>query len=245
MHRLIGVCILCAALLVAVPGCFRNLLLANTETQEEYDGINAYIRFYNEGKFSVDVFTDPERSIHLCSVDAGNSTTVAVNPDTHANTYYLIYHISFHGVTIPYSNQYMVLSVQPEKTTQGTIPILSDLPAEEKTKQFTGDVYIFMDNTSSNSLSLRGGSTPIDLADSSSSVLNARSNGLYKLPGSGQLNVDSYGFYSNTTTPLSWPAELTGDFQKGYLYSVEFSSDTGIKLKGKWEMTIANTLNQN
>jgi hypothetical protein len=250
MRRLIGLCVLCAALLVTVSGCFRDLLLDDTETKEEYDEIKTYVRFNNAGEFPVEVFVDPERSIPLCSIDAKNSETVVVTPDTHANTYYLIYHILFHGATLPYAGQYMTLSVRPAGITEGIIPRLPDLSVEERAKQFAADVYIYMDNTSSTALSLLRGSsgngTPIGLVDGIY-VLNARSKGLYKLSGSGnsQLGVESYGFYRNSTDILSWPAGITGNFEKGYLYSFEFpGSGSTIRLQGKWEMTIANVLNQ-
>jgi hypothetical protein len=247
MRRLIVLCTLCAGLLITLSGCFRDFFLENTETKEEYDGIKTYVRFINEGKFPVDVFPSSTRdpSTKICSVAPyGGNRTVEAIPNTHANIYYLIHYMNFHGVSLAYNKQFMSLNVPAEQTTNGPIPLLSELSQSAQQERITGDVYIYVNNTSSHSLSLQRGGTPIKLDGSNSPVLNGKSRGVYILP-EAQLTVENHTFYRNTSEPLPWPDKITAltSFEKGHLYSFTFSLDT-LNFIGDWEMTIANALDQ-
>jgi hypothetical protein len=176
MRRLIVFCVFCACLLISLSGCFRDLLLENTETKEKWDKIKTYVRFINEGDFPVDVFTSVDRLSKICPVDAKGSRAVEVF-SVNETVYYLTYRIPFHGASLAY-NYYMSLNITAEKTTDGHIPRLSELSAADQQKPLNNDVYIYIDNTSSSSLSLQRGSTPIKLEDSSAFILNGRSRGV-------------------------------------------------------------------
>jgi hypothetical protein len=242
MRRFIVLVVLCASVLVTVSGCFRDLLLDNTETEEEYEEIKTYLRFVNDGKFSVDVFLDPTRLSKLCTVEAGGNKVEEVVPDPTSNTYYLDYKIPFHGAALIHKGS-MVVHVPAQKTTNGIIPLLSHLSESEQQRKITEDVYVFVNNTSSLSLSLRRSNTPIYLDGTSSDTLNSKSRGFYILPSS-YLVISTYIFSRNTAEVVPWPAELTdagSSFAKGYLYSFNFPS-TNLVFDGKWEMTIANAL---
>jgi hypothetical protein len=241
MRRLIVLFIFCVGTAALVSGCFRDILLDSQETREEYDKIKTYVSFANAGNFAVDVFADPDRLSKICSVEAESSSTVEVIPDLTVNDFYLKYQISFHDTVIPYSKKFMSLYITPAATTRSPIPPLTELPAGEQEEKFTEDIYIVMNNKSSSSLNLIRGGTPINLAGSSSHYLNAQTSGVYILPAN-QLMVSSYTFYHNNQA-VQWPGEISGNFEKGNLYSLEFST-SAITLVGQWEITIAHALDQ-
>jgi hypothetical protein len=226
-----------------LSGCLRNFFLENTETTEDFEEIKSYVNFINDGDFAVDVFADPSRESKLCSVPPHGQLAKNVVPNSEAN-YYLIYHITFHGVTLPYTKLSMLIDVERGKTTNGHIPLLTELSEAAKQEQLAGDAYLFMKNKSSFPIRLQRGNTPINPNGSDSSVLSGKREGLYILL-KDQLVISNYTFSRLATTdePVPWPAEITAltNFEKSYLYSFEFG-ESSLSLIGKWEMTLANAL---
>jgi hypothetical protein len=240
MRKIIFSVIFCVVLLLTVSGC-RNYLLKNSEEKEEYDGIKTYVRFKNEGNFSIDVFVDPSRLSKLCSLHPRESMSIEVIPDPSVNIYYLTYHVSFDDVYIPYSSQYISFFVEPQEVTDCHISRLNDIAGLDTTQLLTNKAYIRVDNKSSYSLQLLRGSTPVLLDGATSSIINQRNKGLYVIDES---LISSYLFKSNMVQSAPFPAELTAlgaAFLKGHYYSLEFDV-SGLKLVKHAEMTIANAL---
>jgi hypothetical protein len=215
-------------------------MLETMDSAEEYERTKTYVRFVNNGPFPVDVFSDPERSAgKICSVNPRDSQAAEVFPEKDSNTYYLIYRLTFHNAKIPYNGSMTLHIPEGGGTTEGRIPLLSD--SENKASPITNAVYIYMNNTASNSLRLQRGNTPITLDGSSSYVLNGNSSGMYILRD--QFDVSSYAFSNaDTGSSFSWPYPMGVSFERGYLYSFSFSGGNVVSFIDKWEITLDNIL---
>jgi hypothetical protein len=213
-------------------------MLENTETTEDFDKIKTYVRFVNNNPFPVDVFSDPDHTGKLCSVSPRSRQEAEVFPERTSTTYHLIYQLTFHNAKIPYNGS-MTLDVPDGKTISGVIPLLSD--SGDKTSPITNAVYIYVNNTSSNSLQLQRGSTLISLDGSNSYVLNGNSSGMYVL--TNQFGVSSYAFSNPDNPGTSFPLspQISGNFQTGCLYSLSFGGGN-VAFIEKWEMTLNNIL---
>jgi hypothetical protein len=212
-------------------------MLDGTKTTEDFEKIKTYVRFVNDNPFPVDVFSDSYLKGKICSVSSRSRQEAEVFPEKTSNTYYLIYHLTFHNAKISY-NSSMTLGVPDGKTTTGVIPLLSD--SGDKTSKISNDVYIYVNNDASHSLRLERGGALITLDGSDSYILNGKSSGVYILKD--QLAVSSYAFSNpGTGASFSLPSEISGNFERGNLYSLNFNGST-IVSSGSYPMTLYNIL---
>jgi fibronectin type 3 domain-containing protein len=196
-----------------------------------------WVCFVNNNDFFVDVYNDSARQIKFTDVGAhAESEAIETTPNAGA-VFYLRYRIPIDDVTLGYDGQGLAARIDAEKTTRITIPLLSELGAEELTKPVTTGVYIKIQNTGTSALVLRQGTSEAIPQGASSPIINGGETARYELNGGP---VSNFSFMRNTVDPVAFPAGLT-DFVPGRLYSFRFDG-TALTLLADKPLTIAQAL---
>jgi uncharacterized repeat protein (TIGR02543 family) len=193
--------------------------------------------FINGNDFSVTVYSDSSRLVKFTDVETNAESEAIETMPSAGAVFYLSYSILIDDVMLAYDGPGLAVRIDAEKTTRITIPLLSELDADELAKPVAIGVYIKIQNAGTSALVLRHGASEAIPQGANSSIINSGETARYVVSGGP---VSGYSFMKNIVDPVAFPAGLT-DFVPGRLYSFKFDGNTLTLLANK-PLTIAQAL---
>jgi hypothetical protein len=193
--------------------------------------------FVNNNDFSVSVYSDSSRLVKFTDVKAGGESEAVETAPSAGAVFYLSYRILIDDQEFPYNHSGLAARIDAEKITRITIPLLSELDADELVKPVTGQVHIKIQNTGNIALVLRRGGYETIPQGASSPIINGGETARYEVDGGP---VSNFSFMKNTVDPVAFPAGLA-DFVPGRLYVFRFDGNALTLLADK-PLTIAQAL---
>jgi fibronectin type 3 domain-containing protein len=221
------------ALLVACP----NPSGGNGGDEELSPDRKTRICFINNNDFSAALYSDSARLITFAEVGANAESQPVETASNPGAVFYVRYHILIDNVALPYDGPGLAVRIDAEKLNRVSVPLLSELDADELTNPIASQSHIKIQNSGASSLVLRRGAYEEIPQGADSSIVNSGETAHYAMDGGP---VSNYSFLKNTVAPLAFPPDLT-DFAPGHLYSLKFDGTTLILLADK-PITIAQAL---
>jgi hypothetical protein len=176
------------------------------------DPDKTYIQFKNLEQFPVTVYADAARGQEIARVPASDTgTAVETEPKPQGMAFYPSFLLEIEGVPITYDGPAITVRVDEKKVTSISIPALTSME--------TDFAYIKIENKSSYSLTLNKGSSELAPLGAAPSIIMSNESVAYQVePG----DVSLYSFMRNTSSPLSFPADLL-QFNRGVIYDFTYT----------------------
>jgi fibronectin type 3 domain-containing protein len=228
--------VLIAVFLLRLSGCslFDSLTSSNVNKgNDDVDDndknpvtVDTCVRFVNNNDFSVSIYMDISRLSKFAELGPNTSSNPIVTEPNANAVFYPSYHILIDNIDLPYQGEGLPVRVDEKKTTDISVPLLSELSQAELTKPLTSRTYLKLQNASTSGLTLRRGNYEEIPQGMGSSIVN---NGetVYYLLSSGP--TTNYSFMKNTTNAVAFPSE-PAEFKANRLYSFKFDGNSLILL---------------